>query len=61
MRRSAEPNMTRLSNSANDWSQIGTRILDAARVATALHLAKAAQRTGRRDVAEESPRGRLGG
>jgi hypothetical protein len=40
---------------AENWTQIGTRILDAARLATAVHLARTARQTAMGGVAEASP------
>ncbi len=44
-----------------DWSEIGQRILDVARVATAVHLARVALEAASGGAAEETPRVTQGG
>ncbi len=46
---------------ARDWSEIGRRIQESARIATAIHLAGVARRIGNGGTAKESPRKTLGG
>ena len=56
MDRASQPRESRMSGPARDWSQIGRRILDVARVATAVHLVERARRAEHGVEAEESPR-----
>jgi hypothetical protein len=49
------------SKPVRNWTEIGTRILDAARLATAVHLARTAGETATGGAAEDSPRVTQGG
>ncbi|MBN1341942.1 MAG: hypothetical protein JXQ73_04640 [Phycisphaerae bacterium] len=49
------------SEPAKDWSELGRRVLETSRIATAVHMAKRARRIGQGGAAEDSPRATQGG